>query len=53
MELTPEDKQRIEEEERKRAAEEQYRAEVRAKATGAKSSRPWVLGSLIVALIGK
>jgi|CZKS01.1.fsa_nt_gi hypothetical protein len=51
MELTPEDKQRIEKEERKRVAEEQYRAEVRAKATGAKSSRPWVLGPLIVALI--
>ena len=51
MELTAEEKQRIEEEERKRVAEEQYRAEVRAKVTRTRSGRPWVLGSLIVALI--
>jgi S1-C subfamily serine protease len=34
MELTPEEKQRIDEEERRRLAEEQYRAEVRAKLRG-------------------
>ena len=57
--LTPEERQRIEEEEGKRIAEEQYRAEVRAKLQGApaaparKPSRvPWILGVGAVLIIG-
>jgi hypothetical protein len=56
--LTPEERQRIEDEERKRIAEEQYRAEVRAKLQGGppapvrNSSRlPWILGAAGVLVI--
>lgn len=59
MELTPEDRQRIEDEERKRAAEEKYRTEVRAKlqsehgaAVQGPSRLPWILGICAVFLIG-
>jgi len=57
--LTPEDRQKIEEEERQRIAEEQYRAEVRAKlqqehGTPVKKSNPvlWILGITAVLIIG-
>jgi hypothetical protein len=55
MDLTPEDKQRIEEEERKRVSEEQYRAEFRSKLQGepgAPIKKPnrigWILGIVAV-----
>jgi hypothetical protein len=38
--LTPEERQRIEDEERKRIAEEQYRAEVRTKLKQSSTSPP-------------
>lgn len=60
--LTPEERQRIEDEERKRIAEEQYRAEVRAKlqqpqpyqpAPVEKPNRiPWILGIGAVLIAG-
>src|SRR6266852_2757269 len=57
--LTPEERQRIEMEERKRIAEEQYRAEVRARfqdergAPIKKPSRiPWILGVGALLIIG-
>ena len=54
--LTPEERQRIEDEERKRIAEEQYRAEVRGKLqpTAAKKSNGllWVLGIAAVLVVG-
>lgn len=40
MELTPEEKQRIEEEERKRHAEEEYRAQVRSQLRNASAAPP-------------
>jgi hypothetical protein len=40
MELTPEDRQRIEEEERKRLAEEQYRAQVRRELAASQAAAP-------------
>jgi site-specific recombinase XerD len=56
--LTPEDRQRIEDEERKRIAEEQYRGEVRAKLQGGSAALarkpverlPWII-SLAAALV--
>jgi hypothetical protein len=60
--LTPEERQRIEDEERKRIAEEQYRAEVRARfqqpqqdppAPVEKPNRiPWILGIGVVLIAG-
>jgi hypothetical protein len=57
--LTPEGRQRIEEEERKRIAEEQYRAEVRSKLQGESgapvkrpSRLPWILGIGAVLVVG-
>src|SRR5580704_7682416 len=59
MELSPEDKQRIEEEERRRISEDQYRAEVRSKLRGEtarvpvqRSSTPWLLGIALALVIG-
>jgi hypothetical protein len=56
MELTAEEKQRIEEEECRRVSEEEYRAEVRAKFQGKpthrRSSVPWLLGVVLVLVIG-
>ncbi len=62
MELTAEEKQRIEEEERKRLSEEQYRAEVRAKLhignvagnsalVEKKSAVPWLIGFALVLVV--
>lgn len=60
MELKAEDKQRIEEEEQRRLAEEHYRAEVRAKlqpprspapASEKKSSLPWKLGAAAILIV--
>jgi hypothetical protein len=58
--LTPEERQRIEDEERKRIAEEQYRAEVRAKLQSPQAAPPakksgslgWILGIGAVLVIG-
>ena len=57
--LTPEERERIEDEERKRIAEELYRAEVRARLQGeqaapAKSPNriPWILAGAAVLIIG-
>ena len=56
--LTPEDRQRIEEEERRKIAEEQYRAEVRAKLQGERpatwlhSPVLWIVGIGVVLIIG-
>jgi hypothetical protein len=57
MELSSEDKRRIEEEELKRAAEERYRGEVRAKLQGPpalvqRSPLPWILGIVAVLIVG-
>lgn len=56
MDLTTEEKRRIEEEERRRISEEQYRAEVKAKLQGEsaqvqKSSLGWLLGVGIVLVV--
>jgi hypothetical protein len=58
--LTPEERQRIEEEEGKRISEEQYRAEVRAKLQGGSVAParkpagrlPWILGLAAALVIG-
>ena len=59
--LTPEERQRIEEEEGKRIAEEQYRAEVRSKLKGQSSPPPpvkqsnrlpWILGIGAALIVG-
>jgi hypothetical protein len=57
--LTPEERQRIEEEELKRIAEEQYRAEVRAKLQGEHAAPvkspnriPWILAGAAVLIMG-
>ncbi len=59
MELSPEDKQRIEDEERRRISEEQYRAEVRSKLRGEPATVPvqrsntlWLLGIALALVIG-
>lgn len=59
MELSPEDKQRIEDEERRRISEEQYRAEVRSRLRGdtatvpvQRSNTPWLLGIALALVIG-
>jgi hypothetical protein len=55
MELTTEERRRVEEEERRRVSDKQYRARVRAElqrefAPVPKSSLPWLLGmGLVVA----
>ncbi len=48
--LTPEDKQRIEEEERRRLAEEAYRAEVRGRLAASQPKRigPWTVTGLLL-----
>jgi hypothetical protein len=56
MDLTAEEKQRIEEEERRRVSEEEYRAEVRAKLqrkpAPQQPSVPWLIGAALVLVIG-
>jgi hypothetical protein len=57
MELTTEEKRRLEDDDRRRVSEKQYRAKVRAELQGElvqaqKSSLPWMLGiSLVLAVV--
>jgi|HubBroStandDraft_1064217.scaffolds.fasta_scaffold188047_2 hypothetical protein len=62
MELTTAEQRRVEEEERRRVSEKQYRAEVRAKLQGEfvpvqKSRLPWLLGIgrvlVVAAMVGR
>jgi hypothetical protein len=56
MELTTEEKRRVEEDERRSVSDKQYRAEVRAELQGEfapvqKSSLPWLLGIGLVLVV--
>jgi hypothetical protein len=56
MELTNEERRRVQEEERRRVSDQQYRAKVRAQLQGEfapvqRSSLPWLLGMCLVVVV--